>query len=104
MGFEITDELVHASYLARYASVITYMKMYVNKVPMHTNVQQGMNGYNISYMGIKERKCHNVFRASHHVFGELCNTLNTQYGYEGSKGVRLEECGNYIGGTWSWHV
>ena len=55
-------------------------------------------------MGIKERKCHNVFRASHHVFGELCNTLNTQYGYEGSKGVRLEECGNYIGGTWSWHV
>ena len=55
-------------------------------------------------MGIKERKCHNVFRASRHVFGELCNTLNTQYGYEGSKGVRLEECGNYIGGTWSWHV
>ena len=39
MGFEITDELLHASYLAGYASVITYMKTYVNKVPMHTNVQ-----------------------------------------------------------------
>ena len=38
MSFEISDELVHATYLARYASVIVYMKTYMNKVPMHTNV------------------------------------------------------------------
>ena len=38
-----------------------------------------------------ERKFRNVFRVLHHVFGKLCNTLSTQYGYEGSKGVRLEK-------------
>ena len=51
---------------------------------------QSMNGYNIFYMGIR-RNVTIFFRVSCHVFGELCNTLYTQYGYEGSKGVHLEE-------------
>ena len=41
ISFEISDELVYAAYLAGYASVIAYMEMYTNKVPMHTNVQMG---------------------------------------------------------------
>ena len=31
------------------------------------------------------------FKVSCHVFGELCNTLYTQYGYDGSKGIHLGE-------------
>ncbi|KAL0015435.1 hypothetical protein SO802_002504 [Lithocarpus litseifolius] len=41
VDFKISDELVHAAYLAGYASVIAYMEMYMNKVSMHTNVQIG---------------------------------------------------------------
>ena len=41
MSFEISDELVYAAYLVGYSSVIAYMETYMNKVPMHTNVQMG---------------------------------------------------------------
>ena len=102
MDFKISDELVHTAYLAGYASVITYMETYMNKVSMHTNVETGYEWAQYILHG-NERKCRNVFRVPCHVFGELCNTLSTQYGYKGSK--RVERVyGNYIGGTWSWHV
>ena len=90
MSFEISDELVYVAYLAGYASVIANMETYMNKVPMHTNIQTKYEWVQYILHGI-ERKCHNVFRVSRHVFGELCNTLRTQYGYEGSKRVFLEE-------------
>ena len=41
MGFEIRDELLHKTYFVEYASVTTYKETYMNKVPMHTNVQSG---------------------------------------------------------------
>ena len=68
---------------------IAYMETYMNKVPMHTNVQTGYEWVQYILHG-NEWKCRNVFRVSRHVFGELCNILSTQYGYEGSKVVRLE--------------
>ena len=90
MSFEISDELVYGAYLVGYASVMAYIKTYMNKVPMHTNVQTGYEW--VQYiLHVNERKCRNVFRVSRHVFGELCNTLRTQYRYEGIKGVCLEE-------------
>ena len=39
MSFEISDELVYGAYLVGYASVMAYIKTYMNKVTMHTNVQ-----------------------------------------------------------------
>ena len=43
----------------------------MTKVPMHTNIH--------------------TFRTSSHVFRQLCNILRTQYGYDGTKRVCLEE-------------
>ena len=59
---------------------IAYMETYMNKVPMHTNVQTGYEWVQYILHG-NEWKCRNVFRVSRHVFGELCNI---------SKVVRLE--------------
>ena len=39
MSFEISDELVDGAYLVGYASVMAYIKTYMNKVTMDTNVQ-----------------------------------------------------------------
>ena len=62
----------------------------MNKVPMHKNVQSGYEW--VQYiLHENEWRCCNTFRVSPHVFGELCNTLNNQCGYEGSKRVCLEE-------------
>lgn len=74
MGFEISDELLHTSYLAGYASVTTYKETYINKVPVHTNVQSRYEWVQYIVHG-NERKCHYIFRVSRHVFGELCNML-----------------------------
>ena len=56
----------------------------MNKVPMHTNIQTMYEWVQYTLHG-NEQKCCNAFRVSCHVFGELCNTLSTQYRYEGSE-------------------
>ena len=35
----MSDDIVLATYLAGCASVTTYVETYMNKVPMHTNIQ-----------------------------------------------------------------
>ena len=90
MSFEMSDDIVLATYLARRASVIAYTETYMNKVPMHTNLQTGYEWVWYILNGNKQ-KCCNVFRLSSHVFRELNNTLRIQYGYEGTKRVCLEE-------------
>ena len=90
MSFEMSDDIVLAAYLAECASIVAYIKTYMNKISMHTNLQIGFEWVQYILNGNK-RKYHNVFRLSSHVFRELCNTLRTQFGYEGTKRVRLEE-------------
>ena len=62
----------------------------MNKVPMLTNLQTGYEWVQYILNGNKW-KCHNFFRRSSHVFRELCNTLRTQYEYDSTKRVFLEE-------------
>ncbi|KAL0016259.1 hypothetical protein SO802_003328 [Lithocarpus litseifolius] len=88
--FEISDDIVLATYVAGCASVVAYMKTYMTKVPMHTNIQIGYEWVQYTLNG-NEKKYHNAFRMSSHVFRQLCNTLRTQYGYDGTKSVCLEE-------------
>ena len=60
MSFEISDELLHATYLAGYANVIAYMETYMNKVPMHTNVQPEYEW--VQYILHENKKeCHYIF-------------------------------------------
>ena len=90
MSFEMNDNIILIAYLVKCASVVAYIETYMNKVPMHTNLQTGYEW--IQYiLNRNKRKCRNVFRLLSHVFQELCNTLRTQYGYDGTKRVRLEE-------------
>ena len=37
----MSDDIVLATYLAGCAIVIAYVETYMNKVPMHTNIQTG---------------------------------------------------------------
>ena len=69
IGFEISDELLHVAYLAGCASVIAYMEGYMNKVPMHKNVQSGYEWVQYILHG-NEWRCRNTFRVSPHVFGD----------------------------------
>ena len=62
----------------------------MTKIPMHTNIQTGYKWVQCILNG-NEQKCHNSFRMSSHVFRQLCNTLRTRYGYDGTKRVCLEE-------------
>ena len=62
----------------------------MTKVPMHTNIQTGYEWVQYTLNG-NEKKCHNAFSMSSHVFRQLCNTLRTQYGYDGTKRFRSEE-------------
>ena len=62
----------------------------MTKVPMHTNIQTGYEWVQYTLNG-NEQKCHNSFRMSSHVFWQLCNTLRTRYGYDGTKRNCLEE-------------
>ena len=90
MSFEMSDDIVLIAYLVGCASVVVYIETYMNKVPMHTNLQTGYEW--IQYiLNRNKRKCRNVFRLSSHVFREICNTLRTQYGYDDTKRVHLEE-------------
>ena len=57
---------------------------------MHTNIQIGYEWVQYTLNG-NEKKCHNVFRMSSHVFRQLCNTLHTRYEYDGIKRVCLKE-------------
>ncbi|XP_030936489.1 protein ALP1-like [Quercus lobata] len=88
--FDISDDIVLAAYIAGCASVIAYIETYMTKVPMHTNIQTGYEWVKYTLNG-NEKKCHNVFRMSSHVFRQLCHTLRTRYGYDGTKRVCLEE-------------
>ena len=63
----MSNDIVLAVYLAGCASVITYMETYMNKVPMHTNIQTGYEWVQYILNG-NEHKCCNVFRLSSHVF------------------------------------
>ena len=38
---EISDDIVLVAYIAGCASVVAYMETYMNKIPMHTNIQTG---------------------------------------------------------------
>ena len=62
----------------------------MTKVPMHTNIQTGYEWVQYT-LNENEKKCHNVFRMSSHVFRQLCHTLRARYGYDGTKRVCLEE-------------
>ena len=88
--FEMSNDIVLTTYLAGCVSVVAYMETYTNKVPMHTNIQTGYEWVQYILNGNKQ-KCCNAFRLLSHVFQELCNTLHTQYGYDGIKRVCLEE-------------
>ena len=87
---EISDDIVLVAYIAGCASVVAYMETYMNKIPMHTNIQTGYEWVQYTLDGNKQ-KCHNSFRMSSHVFRQLCNTLHTRYGYDDTKRVFLEE-------------
>ena len=76
MSFEMSDDIVLIAYLVGCASVVTYIETYMNKVPMHTNLQTGYEWVQYILNG-NERKCRIVFRLSRHVFQKLCNTLHT---------------------------
>ena len=86
----MSNDIVLATYLAGCANVVAYIDTYMNKVPMHTNLQ--IEYEQVQYiLNENERKCRNVFRLSSHVFRELCNTLHTQYGYDGTKIICMQE-------------
>ena len=57
---------------------------------MHTNIQTMYEWVQYTLNG-NEQKCRNVFRMSRHVFQQLCNILCTQYEYNGTREVCLEE-------------
>ncbi|XP_075663235.1 uncharacterized protein LOC142632782 [Castanea sativa] len=86
---DLTDDIVLAAYIAGCACV-AYVETYMTKVPMHTNIQMGYEWVQYILNG-NEQKCRNIFRMSSHVFRQLCNTLRTQYGYNGTKRVCVEE-------------
>ncbi|KAL0010398.1 hypothetical protein SO802_005506 [Lithocarpus litseifolius] len=65
--FEISDDLVLATYIAGCASVVAYVETYMTKVPMHTNIQTRYEWVQYTLNG-NEKKCHNAFRMSSHVF------------------------------------
>ncbi|KAL0002253.1 hypothetical protein SO802_016034 [Lithocarpus litseifolius] len=90
VDFEMSDDIVLATYLAGCAIVVAYVETYMNKVPMHTNIQTGYEWVQYILNG-NEQKCLNVFRLSSHVFRQLYNTLRTQYGYDGTKRIFLKE-------------
>ena len=48
----------------------------MTKVLMHTNIQTWYEWIQYTLNG-NEKKCHNVFKMSSHVFRQLCNTLRT---------------------------
>ena len=62
----------------------------MTKVPMQTNIQTGYEWVQYTLTG-NEHKCLRTFRMSSHVFRQLCNTLRTQYRYNGTRRVCLEE-------------
>ena len=41
MSSEMSDDILLTAYLAGCASVVAYIETYMNKVPMHTNLQTG---------------------------------------------------------------
>ena len=90
VDFEISDDIVLTAYIAGCASVVAYVETYMTKVPMHTNIQTRYEWVLYTLNG-NEKKCHNAFRMSSHVFRQFCNILHTQYGYDGTKRVCLEE-------------
>ena len=61
----------------------------MTKVPLHTNIQTGLEWVQYILTG-NEKKCRRNFRMSSYVFGQLCNTLH-QYGYYGTRSVCMEE-------------
>ena len=73
----VSDDIVLAAYIARRACV-AYVETYMTKVPMHTNIQTVYEWVQYTLTG-NEKKCLRTFRMSSHVFGQLCNTLHTQY-------------------------
>ncbi|XP_075670492.1 uncharacterized protein LOC142640315 [Castanea sativa] len=87
--FDLTDNIVLATYIAGCACVAC-VETYMTKVPMHTNIQTRYEWVQYILNG-NEQKYHNIFRMSSHVFRQLCNTLRTQYEYNGTKRVCLEE-------------
>ena len=60
------------------------------KVLMHTNIQTWYEWVQYT-LNRNEKKCHNVFRMSSHMFRQLFNTLCTRYGYDSTKRVCLEK-------------
>ena len=62
----------------------------MTKVSMHTNIQTGYEWVQYTLTG-NVKKCLSTFRMSSHVFGQLCNTLRTQYGYNYIRRICLEE-------------
>ena len=86
----MSDDIVLATYLAGCAIVIAYVETYMNKVPMHTNIQTGYEW--VQYiLNEHEQKCRNVFRLLSLMFRQLYNTLCIKYGYDDTKRVCLEE-------------
>ena len=61
----------------------------MTKVPLHTNIQTGLEWVQYILTG-NEKKCQRNFRMSSYVFGQLCNTLR-QYRYYGTRSVCMEE-------------
>ena len=57
---------------------------------MHTNLQTGYEWVQYTLTG-NAKKCLKTFRMSSHVFGQLRNTLCTQYEYNGTRRICLEE-------------
>ncbi|XP_050291322.1 uncharacterized protein LOC126732488 isoform X3 [Quercus robur] len=86
--FDLSDDIVLAAYLAGCAC-LAYVNTYMTKVPLHTNIQTGLEWVQYILTG-HEKKCRRIFRMSSYVFRQLCNTLR-QYGYYGTRGVCVEE-------------
>ena len=61
----------------------------MTKVPLHTNIQTGLEWVQYILTG-HEKKCRRNFRKSSYVFRQLCDTLR-QYGYYGTRSVCVEE-------------
>ena len=86
--FDLSDDIVLAAYIAG-CSCAVYVKTYMTKIPLHTNIQSGYEQVQYTLTG-NEEKCRRNFRMSSHVFGQLCNTLR-QYGYNDTRRICLEE-------------
>ena len=39
MSFEMSNDIIFVAYIAGCVSVVAYVETYMNKVPMHTNIQ-----------------------------------------------------------------